>query len=196
MREPPFSLSFQKKQPKVADVLKKSLPLLCNGSPKSAARCRPRGSNGNQVRILNSSRCCKFLLRRGGANVCDTLLPLTFGLGRRRRRNESEDLPLRLNFVLPFLASAIRASSIAPGLTKWVGILRLRVTGEGQKHLLGRKTIEREALRRMHGTGLQDFRLYDTPVANFAAGFFCIGVLPHRAETYLPTRLSGERRRD
>ena len=172
MREPPFSLSFQKKQPKVADVLKKSLPLLCNGSPKSAARCRPRGSNGNQVRILNSSRCCKFLLRRGGANVCDTLLPLTFGSGRRRRRNESEDLPLRF------------------------GILRLLVMGEGQKHLLGRKTIEREALRRMHGTGLQDFRLYDTPVANFAAGFFCIGVLPHRAETYLPTRLSGERRRD
>ncbi len=127
--------------------------------------------------------------------MCDTLLPLTSGSGRRRRRNESEDLPLRLNFVLPFLASAIRVNSVALGLTKWlnfssisrlgnsskldcarldemVGNLRLRVTGESRKRLLGSNRIERKRLRRMYGAGRRDFRRYDTPAANSAAGFF------------------------
>ena len=77
---------------------------------------------GCESRTVPAAVCSCFPLR--GANVCDTLLPLTSGSGRRRRRNESEDLPLRLNFVLPFLASAIRANSIALGLTKWFVFLQ------------------------------------------------------------------------
>ena len=158
----------------------------------------------------------------GGANVCDTLLPLTSGSGRRRRRNESEDLPLRLNFVLPFLASAIRVNSIALGLTKWlnfssisrlgnsskldcarldemVGNLRLRVTGESRKRLLGSNRIEREASPANVRGGTKRLSTIRYSGSEFRGRIFRFGISGprgERTETYLPTRLSGERRRD
>ena len=190
-------------------------------------RSPPQGADrGDQMGIGCESRtvpaavCSCFPLR--GANVCDTLLPLTSGSGRRRRRNESEDLPLRLNFVLPFLASAIRASSIALGLTKWlnfssisrlgnsskldcarldemVGNLRLRVTGESRKRLLGSNRIEREAAPANVRGGTKRLSTIRYSGSEFRGRIFRFGISGprgERTETYLPTRLSGERRRD
>ncbi len=190
-------------------------------------RSPPQGADrGDQMGIGCESRtvpaavCSCFPLR--GANVCDTLLPLTSGSGRRRRRNESEDLPLRLNFVLPFLASAIRAKSIALGLTKWlnfssisrlgnssklgcarldemVGNLRLRVTGESRKRLLGSNRIEREAAPANVRGGTKRLSTIRYSGSEFRGRIFRFGISGprgERTETYLPTRLSGERRRD
>ena len=190
-------------------------------------RSPPQGADrGDQMGIGCESRtvpaavCSCFPLR--GANVCDTLLPLTSGSGRRRRRNESEDLPLRLNFVLPFLASAIRANSIALGLTKWlnfssisrlgnsskldcarldemVGNLRLRVTGESRKRLLGSNRIEREAAPANVRGGTKRLSTIRYSGSEFRGRIFRFGISGprgERTETYLPTRLSGERRRD
>ena len=190
-------------------------------------RSPPQGADrGDQMGIGCESRtvpaavCSCFPLR--GANVCDTLLPLTSGSGRRRRRNESEDLPLRLNFVLPFLASAIRANSIALGLTKWlnfssisrlgnsskldctrldemVGNLRLRVTGESRKRLLGSNRIEREASPANVRGGTKRLSTIRYSGSEFRGRIFRFGISGprgERTETYLPTRLSGERRRD
>ena len=213
-------------------------------------RSPPQGADrGDQMGIGCESRtvpaavCSCFPLR--GANVCDTLLPLTSGSGRRRRRNESEDLPLRLNFVLPFLASAIRANSIALGLTKWlnfssisrlgnsskldcarldemvefssisrlgnsskldcarldemVGNLRLRVTGESRKRLLGSNKIEREAAPANVRGGTKRLSTIRYSGSEFRGRIFRFGISGprgERTETYLPTRLSGERRRD
>ena len=190
-------------------------------------RSPPQGADrGDQMGIGCESRtvpaavCSCFPLR--GANVCDTLLPLTSGLGRRRRRNESEDLPLRLNFVLPFLASAIRVNSIALGLTKWlnfssisrlgnsskldcarldemVGNLRLRVTGESRKRLLGSNRIEREASPANVRGGTKRLSTIRYSGSEFRGRIFRFGISGprgERTETYLPTRLSGERRRD
>ena len=190
-------------------------------------RSPPQGADrGDQLGIGCESRtvpaavCSCFPLR--GANVCDTLLPLTSGSGRRRRRNESEDLPLRLNFVLPFLASAIRANSIALGLTKWlnfssisrlgnsskldcarldemVGNLRLRVTGESRKRLLGSNRIEREAAPANVRGGTKRLSTIRYSGSEFRGRIFRFGISGprgERTETYLPTRLSGERRRD
>ncbi len=54
------------------------------------------GLNGNAVKIGDSSRCCEFLppFLRGGTKGFGILChwPLR-GPGRRRNRNESEDLP-------------------------------------------------------------------------------------------------------
>ena len=175
---------------------------------------------GCESRTVPAAVCSCFPLR--GANVCDTLLPLTSGSGRRRRRNESEDLPLRLNFVLPFLASAIRANSIALGLTKWlnfssisrlgnsskldcarldemVGNLRLRVTGESRKRLLGSNRIEREAAPANVRGGTKRLSTIRYSGSEFRGRIFRFGISGprgERTETYLPTRLSGERRRD
>ena len=175
---------------------------------------------GCESRTVPAAVCSCFPLR--GANVCDTLLPLTSGSGRRRRRNESEDLPLRLNFVLPFLASAIRAKSIALGLTKWlnfssisrlgnssklgcarldemVGNLRLRVTGESRKRLLGSNRIEREAAPANVRGGTKRLSTIRYSGSEFRGRIFRFGISGprgERTETYLPTRLSGERRRD
>ena len=190
-------------------------------------RSPPQGADrGDQMGIGCESRtvpaavCSCFPLR--GANVCDTLLPLTSGSGRRRRRNESEDLPVRLNFVLPFLASAIRANSIALGLTKWlnfssisrlgnsskldcarldemVGNLRLRVTGESRKRLLGSNRIEREAAPANVRGGTKRLSTIRYSGSEFRGRIFRFGISGprgERTETYLPTRLSGERRRD
>ncbi len=190
-------------------------------------RSPPQGADrGDQMGIGCESRtvpaavCSCFPLR--GANVCDTLLPLTSGSGRRRRRNESEDLPLRLNFVLPFLASAIRVNSIALGLTKWlnfssisrlgnsskfdcarldemVGNLRLRVTGESRKRLLGSNRIEREASPANVRGGTKRLSTIRYSGSEFRGRIFRFGISGprgERTETYLPTRLSGERRRD
>ena len=190
-------------------------------------RSPPQGADrGDQMGIGCESRtvpaavCSCFPLR--GANVCDTLLPLTSGSGRRRRRNESEDLPLRLNFVLPFLASAIRVNSIALGLTKWlnfssisrlgnssklgcarldemVGDLRLRVTGESRKRLLGSNRIEREASPANVRGGTKRLSTIRYSGSEFRGRIFRFGISGprgERTETYLPTRLSGERRRD
>ena len=190
-------------------------------------RSPPQGADrGDQMGIGCESRtvpaavCSCFPLR--GANVCDTLLPLTSGSGRRRRRNESEDLPLRLNFVLPFLASAIRVNSVALGLTKWlnfssisrlgnsskfdcarldemVGNLRLRVTGESRKRLLGSNRIEREASPanvRGETKRLSTIRYSGSEFRGRIFRFGISGPRGERTETYLPTRLSGERRRD
>ena len=190
-------------------------------------RSPPQGADrGDQMGIGCESRtvpaavCSCFPLR--GANVCDTLLPLTSGSGRRRRRNESEDLPLRLNFVLPFLASAIRVNSIALGLTKWlnfssisrlgnsskldcarldemVGNLRLRVTGESRKRLLGSNRIEREAAPANVRGGTKRLSTIRYSGSEFRGRIFRFGISGprgERTETYLPTRLSGERRRD
>jgi len=140
-------------------------------------RSPPQGADrGDQMGIGCESRtvpaavCSCFPLR--GANVCDTLLPLTSGSGRRRRRNESEDLPLRLNFVLPFLASAIRANSIALGLTKWLGICACGSRAKVANDFSAATESNGKRLRRMYGAGRRDFRRYDTPAANSAAGFF------------------------
>ena len=190
-------------------------------------RSPPQGADrGDQMGIGCESRtvpaavCSCFPLR--GANVCDTLLPLTSGSGRRRRRNESEDLPLRLNFVLPFLASAIRVNSVALGLTKWlnfssisrlgnsskfdcarldemVGNLRLRVTGESRKRLLGSNRIEREASPANVRGGTKRLSTIRYSGSEFRGRIFRFGISGPRGEkteTYLPTRLSGERRRD
>ena len=190
-------------------------------------RSPPQGADrGDQMGIGCESRtvpaavCSCFPLR--GANVCDTLLPLTSGAGRRRRRNESEDLPLRLNFVLPFLASAIRVNSIALGLTKWlnfssisrlgnsskldcarldemVGNLRLRVTGESRKRLLGSNRIEREAAPANVRGGTKRLSTIRYSGSEFRGRIFRFGISGprgERTETYLPTRLAGERRRD
>ena len=190
-------------------------------------RSPPQGADrGDQMGIGCESRtvpaavCSCFPLR--GANVCDTLLPLTSGSGRRRRRNESEDLPLRLNFVLPFLASAIRVNSVALGLTKWlnfssisrlgnsskfdcarldemVGNLRLRVTGESRKRLLGSNRIEREASPANVRGGTKRLSTIRYSGSEFRGRIFRFGISGprgERTETYLPTRLSGERRRD
>ncbi len=190
-------------------------------------RSPPQGADrGDQMGIGCESRtvpaavCSCFPLR--GANVCDTLLPLTSGSGRRRRRNESEDLPLRLNFVLPFLASAIRVNSVALGLTKWlnfssisrlgnsskldcarldemVGNLRLRVTGESRKRLLGSNRIEREAAPANVRGGTKRLSTIRYSGSEFRGRIFRFGISGprgERTETYLPTRLSGERRRD
>ena len=190
-------------------------------------RSPPQGADrGDQMGIGCESRtvpaavCSCFPLR--GANVCDTLLPLTSGSGRRRRRNESEDLPLRLNFVLPFLALAIRVNSIALGLTKWlnfssisrlgnsskldcarldemVGNLRLRVTGESRKRLLGSNRIEREAAPANVRGGTKRLSTIRYSGSEFRGRIFRFGISGprgERTETYLPTRLSGERRRD
>ena len=190
-------------------------------------RSPPQGADrGDQMGIGCESRtvpaavCSCFPLR--GANVCDTLLPLTSGSGRRRRRNESEDLPLRLNFVLPFLASAIRVNSVALGLTKWlnfssisrlgnsskfdcarldemVGNLRLRVTGESRKRLLGSNRIEQEASPANVRGGTKRLSTIRYSGSEFRGRIFRFGISGPRGEkteTYLPTRLSGERRRD
>ena len=190
-------------------------------------RSPPQGADrGDQMGIGCESRtvpaavCSCFPLR--GANVCDTLLPLTSGSGRRRRRNESEDLPLRLNFFLPFLASAIRVNSVALGLTKWlnfssisrlgnsskldcarldemVGNLRLRVTGESRKRLLGSNRIEREAAPANVRGGTKRLSTIRYSGSEFRGRIFRFGISGprgERTETYLPTRLSGERRRD
>ena len=175
---------------------------------------------GCESRTVPAAVCSCFPLR--GANVCDTLLPLTSGSGRRRRRNESEDLPLRLNFVLPFLASAIRVNSVALGLTKWlnfssisrlgnsskldcarldemVGNLRLRVTGESRKRLLGSNRIEREAAPANVRGGTKRLSTIRYSGSEFRGRIFRFGISGprgERTETYLPTRLSGERRRD
>ncbi len=189
------------------------------GPPQGADRGDQMGI-GCESRTVPAAVCSCFPLR--GANVCDTLLPLTSGSGRRRRRNESEDLPLRLNFVLPFLASAIRANSIALGLTKWlnfssisrlgnsskldcarldemVGNLRLRVTGESRKRLLGSNRIEREAAPANVRGGTKRLSTIRYSGSEFRGRIFRFGISGprgERTETYLPTRLSGERRRD
>ena len=189
-------------------------------SPPQGADRGDQMGIGCESRTVPAALCSCFPLR--GANVCDTLLPLTSGSGRRRRRNESEDLPLRLNFVLPFLASAIRANSIALGLTKWlnfssisrlgnsskldcarldemVGNLRLRVTGESRKRLLGSNRIEREAAPANVRGGTKRLSTIRYSGSEFRGRIFRFGISGprgERTETYLPTRLSGERRRD
>ena len=51
--------------------------------------------NGNRVKIPNSTRCCKFPPTVEVGVVVRHSLPLTrLGLGRRRNRNKSEDLPV------------------------------------------------------------------------------------------------------
>ena len=136
-------------------------------------RSPPQGADrGDQMGIGCESRTvpaavCSCFPLRGSERVRHSLAT-DFRVGKASQTNESEDLPLRLNFVLPFLASAIRVNSVALGLTKWlnfssisrlgnsskfdcarldemVGNLRLRVTGESRKRLLGSNRIEREA---------------------------------------------------
>ncbi len=68
--------------------------------PRNAARW-PWGLNGNAVKAGNSSRCCEFPPRDGGTKGFDILMPLSFGTGRRRNRNESEDLPVTVRGICP-----------------------------------------------------------------------------------------------
>ena len=165
-------------------------------------RSPPQGADrGDQMGIGCESRtvpaavCSCFPLR--GANVCDTLLPLTSGSGRRRRRNESEDLPLRLNFVLPFLGNSSKLDCAR--LDEMVGNLRLRVTGESRKRLLGSNRIEREAAPANVRGGTKRLSTIRYSGSEFRGRIFRFGISGprgERTETYLPTRLSGERRRD
>ena len=84
-------------------------------------------------------------------------------------------------------------------LDEMVGNLRLRVTGESRKRLLGSNRIEREASPANVRGGTKRLSTIRYSGSEFRGRIFRFGISGprgERTETYLPTRLSGERRRD
>ena len=84
-------------------------------------------------------------------------------------------------------------------LDEMVGNLRLRVTGESRKRLLGSNRIEREAAPANVRGGTKRLSTIRYSGSEFRGRIFRFGISGprgERTETYLPTRLSGERRRD
>ena len=83
-------------------------------------------------------------------------------------------------------------------LDEMVGNLRLRVTGESRKRLLGSNRIEREAAPANVRGGTKRLSTIRYSGSEFRGRIFRFGISGprgERTETYLPTRLSGERRR-
>ena len=84
-------------------------------------------------------------------------------------------------------------------LDEMVGNLRLRVTGERRKRLLGSNRIEREASPANVRGGTKRLSTIRYSGSEFRGRIFRFGISGprgERTETYLPTCLSGERRRD
>ena len=84
-------------------------------------------------------------------------------------------------------------------LDEMVGNLRLRVTGESRKRLLGSNRIEREASPANVRGGTKRLSTIRYSGSEFRGRIFRFGISGprgERTETNLPTRLSGERRRD
>ena len=188
-------------------------------------RSPPQGADrGDQMGIGCESRTvpaavCSCFPLRGSERVRHSLAT-DFRVGKASQTERVRRPAVAI--VLPFLASAIRVNSVALGLTKWlnfsfisrlgnsskldcarldemVGNLRLRVTGESRKRLLGSNRIEREASPANVRGGTKRLSTIRYSGSEFRGRIFRFGISGprgERTETYLPTRLSGERRRD
>ena len=158
-----------------------------------------RGRIVNRVRIPNSSRCCMFLLPSSGSERVRHSLATDFRVGKasQTERVRRPAVAIELCSSISRLGNSSKLGCAR--LDEMVGNLRLRVTGESRKRLLGSNRIEREASPANVRGGTKRLSTIRYSGSEFRGRIFRFGISGprgERTETYLPTRLSGERRRD